>query len=243
MLVLLLSFLFGVFWGLYIKNSLIFFAFSIILGIISYRYNKKRLFLIFTLIRIVGFLYMSSKEVRNNLPEEFKVNSNFKIISLKQIGEYNDFYLAKDKLGRNIRLYVSKELEDLKYGDYVLVEGDFTKAETSGNEYEFDYRNYLKQKDIIGFVFANKVEKLENKQNLKTSLLEKILKLRKSAEEIIGNLYEEKIANFLKAMLLGDTSNLDEEISLSFEKSNLSHIIAISRNAYKLCDSTIRKHI
>ena len=44
-------------------------------------------------------------------------------------------------------------------------------------------------------------------------------------------------------MLLGDTSTLEEEISLNFEKSNLSHIIAISRNAHKLHNNSFEENI
>ena len=243
MLVVLVSFLFGIFWGLYIKNSLIFLVFLIILGIILYKNNKKSLFLIFALMMTIGFLYVSSKEIKNNVPLEFKVKNNFIIVSLRQTGEYTDFYIAKDKLGRNIRLYVSKELGNLEYGDYVFIEGDFVKAETAGNEYEFDYRQYLKQKDVVGLVFTDKVEKIGKKQDLKTKLIKNILEIRKKSEESLDKFYEEKICNFLKAMLLGDTSTLEEEISLNFEKSNLSHIIAISRNAHKLHNNSFEEII
>ena len=230
MLVTLISFLFGIFWGLYIKNSLFFLCFLVILGVILYIKDKKRLFFIFALISSIALLYINQYETKfEAIQEEFQIKGNFFIASLKKEGEYKDYYIAKDNINRKVKLYVSKNIKTLEYGDYVYVEGNFTKAETSRNEYEFDYRQYLKQNKIYGMVFVDKFEiKNIEKATIRIKAMKIILELKNNAEKFLDKKYTNETSNFLKALLFGNTSNLDEEIKEQFRKSNLSHIIAIS---------------
>lgn len=60
--IVLISFLFGLYWGRYLKNICSFFIVLGSIGVILYLQNKKRLIFIFITISILAFMYMNYLE-------------------------------------------------------------------------------------------------------------------------------------------------------------------------------------
>lgn len=103
--------------------------------------------------------------------------------------------------GTNLIVYLQKS-EKLEYGDKVKINGTFERAKTARNYKEFDYREYLKSKNIFGVVdvehseiikqnnlniFKIGINNLRNqiKDNLSTILGEEAsLTIRNSSSEI-----------------------------------------------------------
>lgn len=88
----------------------------------------------------------------------------------------------------------------------------------------FDYGRYLREKKISGIVKLNKIEVLKKEKDFKYYLFNQKEKLF----VILEKNYSNEQAGFLKAILLGQTSSLDENIKENFKKANVSHILAIS---------------
>ena len=221
--IVLISFLFGLYWGRYLKNICSFFIVLGSIGVILYLQNKKRLIFIFITISIFAFMYMNYLEKSyDKIPENAEIEIQAEIVSLKIKGEYKDKYIVKSKYGKKFYLYVNLK-EKFDYGDIVEVKGNFSKVNKATNEYCFDYREFLKQKKIDGNIMASKVNLLR-----KNSMLCKISKVKIKLNKYIDENYSDTASGFLKTLLLGETNEIEKEIKEDFTKANISHILAIS---------------
>lgn len=221
--IVLISFLFGLYWGRYLKNICSFFIVLGSIGVILYLQNKKRLIFIFITISILAFMYMNYLEKSyDKMPENVEIEIQAEIVSLKIKGEYKDKYIVKSKYGKRFYLYVNTKKE-FDYGDIVEVKGIFSKVNKATNEYCFDYREFLKQKKIDGNIMANKVNLLR-----KNSMLCKISNAKIKLNNYIDENYSDTASGFLKTLLLGETNEIEKEIKEDFTKANISHILAIS---------------
>ena len=164
-------------------------------------------------------------------PEETELNAIAKIVSMKKEKSRSNSYTVKiiqsnieKSKNTKIIIYTSKQI-DLKYGDVIQILGDFSKAEVARNYKGFSYRNYLKQSKIYGSMYASNVKVLEHK----SSVIEKIYILKNKFYQTLENIYDdENTIAFLKGILLGDSSDLDDEIEDNFKDSSMSHVLAIS---------------
>ncbi len=221
--IVLISFLFGLYWGRYLKNICSFFIVLGSIGVILYLQNKKRLIFIFITISILAFMYMSYFEKSyDKMQENAEIEIQAEIVSLKIKGEYKDKYIVKSKYGKKFYLYVNTKKE-FDYGDIVEVKGIFSKVNKATNEYCFDYREFLKQKKIDGNIMASKVNLLR-----KNSMLCKISNAKIKLNNYIDENYSDIASGFLKTLLLGETNEIEKEIKEDFTKANISHILAIS---------------
>lgn len=147
-----------------------------------------------------------------------------KIVSNKETGNYYDKYIGRVK-GKKLKILIYvKSDEELEYGDIIYCKGELKKPNTARNEGGFDYAEYLKQKRIIGIYTIDSYEKVGTEK----SILYYVSRVRKAALNRIENLYSAEESGFLKAILIGQTSELDSNIKENFRLSNLSHVLAIS---------------
>lgn len=163
-------------------------------------------------------------------PEECDFTAVAKVVSLKTEKERSNSYTVKilqsdleKTKNTKIILYTGKN-SDLKYGDIVRLSGTFSKGDVARNYKGFSYRNYLKQSKIYGSMYVKEPQILGHEN----SLLEKIFTLKTKLYDVLTNLYDENTNAFLRGILLGDSSNLDDEIKENFKNSSMSHVLAIS---------------
>lgn len=168
----------GIIWGLYLKISIV--PIFLIFGGITYIFiqNKKRniiipllLFIIFGIISNIQIKYLEERHM--NLYKDIKeVEIVGTIISERKETEYRAGYIIKiETINNNIKfkksnllIYVKKN-EYLDYGDKVILKGNYERAKESTNYKGFNYREYLKQKNIYGIVKVSKIQIVE-KDNL-----------------------------------------------------------------------------
>ena len=84
-------------------------------------------------------------------------------------------------------IYVPKT-QKLQYGDEIVLTGAYEKAKTARNYKEFDYREYLKAKNVYGTVNSEKI-KLIKKSNLNyvsMSIYNLRAKIKSNLNEILG---------------------------------------------------------
>ena len=96
--------------------------------------------------------------------------------------------------GTNLIIYTSKK-QDFKYGDMILLNGTFEKANEATNYKAFDYREYLKTKNVYGIVNAEDETKVLKEKNLNLALIlinNIKTKIKSNLKEILGE--EAKIA-------------------------------------------------
>ena len=92
----------------------------------------------------------------------------------------------------------------------------------------FDYKEYLKTKNIYGIVTTNVSQIKVEKENNINAILKLTNTMANKIEEKANELLNEKEANVLTGILIGRKENLDKDVQNVFRKSSLSHMLAVS---------------
>lgn len=120
--------------------------------------------------KVIGTIISEGKETT------YKRNYNIQVESINSNKKFK---------GTNLIIYIPKTKE-LEYGDKITLEGIYEKADTARNYKEFDYREYLKSKNIYGIINVADV-KVIKKDNLNFLLLA-INNLRKKIKSNLGSI-------------------------------------------------------
>lgn len=251
--IVVIGYIIGIIWGLYLKISIVPFCFLLVIFYIIIRlpYNKKK-FRIFSIKRyfryiklivkmnVILIIIISSlisniiiKFYNNKYENLYKDIENIEItgiiVSNKIEKEYYDRYKIKVNEGKfkNTYLYInvtSKEI--LEYGDKIAVKGEFIEPAKARNYKGFNYKQYLKTLKIYGTVKITNIKILEkNKANIIKQISNKIfLKIKDN----IKNTYSEKMSKIILGIMLGYTDEIDDETKQDFSNSNISHVLAVS---------------
>ena len=182
------------------------------------------------LIIISSIISNSIVLIQNNKYEKIYKNSEGREIKIngKIVEILNEKYKVKiiSKKYKSIYIYLQSK-EKLEFGDEVSIYGKYELPNQARNYKGFDYREYLKTLKIIGTVKANKVTII--KKNSINCFFTIIYKLKICFSKKVNNMKLSKDEkSILKGILLGDKSEIDEEIITDFSDSNISHILAIS---------------
>lgn len=162
------------------------------------------------------------------------------IVSNAEEKEYKKIYKARvisvndlKKNYENTYLYISvknnladKDDAKLKYGQELIIKGNFIEPEIRRNYKGFDYKDYLKTLKVYGTVELQNVEILNEKAiNCVFMWMNNLeIKIKNNAKKYFKN---EELSVFL-GIILGDKSNISKDIIEDFSNSNISHILAVS---------------
>ena len=117
----------------------------------------------------------------------------------------------------------------MKYGDRILFVGKVNEVKTQGNPNEFDYKRFLINRGITGqtFIQSNRFKVIDTQNGNK--LFETAYKFRtKLASVYKNNRIGGREFAVLKALTLGDKSEIDTETKQSYSYSGATHILSVS---------------
>lgn len=100
------------------------------------------------------------------------------------------------------------------------------KLEAPENYGEFDYVSYLAKNEIFSTMFFPKIEKVATGKGNRLKLL--LSGIKSAFEENIDRVLPEPHAAFLKGLTLGERESLPEELVENFNRTGVTHIIALS---------------
>lgn len=132
-------------------------------------------------IQIVGVVITDRKETT------YKASYTVEVEEL-HILQNNKNHSSRKFKGTNLIIYTSKD-NNLEYGDKVILNGTFERAKSATNYKAFDYREYLKIKNIYGIVNVEGEVKLLEKNKLNPVLISinNIRnKIKSNLKEILG---------------------------------------------------------
>lgn len=201
---------------LIIKPSVIFILiiFSIFSNIIITIKEKKyeKIYQKEEYISLVGIIEDEAQEKEYYYQYQVKVLKSDTIKELEK--EHLYIQIKKDKF------------QEFQYGDKIQIQGKYNKPKQQSNYGGFDYKEYLKTKKIVGIVETKKIKILKCKSKITFIGLSKTLS--RNIKKNIDKVFEKETASIIKGLLLGDVSDIDENIKEDFRTSNMSHILAIS---------------
>lgn len=156
-------------------------------------------FTIFAISSNIQILYLENKH--ENLYKDLEeVQIICTVVSDKKETDYKNSYEIKVESlnhetkykGTGLILYVPKTT-NLQYGDKISINGNYEEAQSATNYKAFDYREYLKEKNIYGIVSSKNVKVI--KQDNLSSIL------------ILFNNLKQKIKSNLKESI-GEEANI-----------------------------------
>lgn len=255
--VAVIGYIIGIIMGLYFKNSIVLFyiPFLITTAIIKvikkntirkrkhhiifsfsryFRYiklilNSKVLvtILIFSIISntIVLFKELKFDNIQKNLEDVEMVGI---IKELKKETNYNNIYKVK-VINKNIFLYASIDKKfNFTYGDYVIIKGKFEKPQVARNYGGFDYSQYLKTLNIYGTVKVTSIKWIQPKTNGIIEIEKNLNELKNIIKNRAKKILNKDDYSIYLGLILGDTSEIEENIKEQFRDSNMAHILAVS---------------
>lgn len=241
----------GILIGLYLKISIVFYiCFFILITYFIFIFILKKSstkFIIYFGILIFGIFYISSLESNyNNIYEkiegekiikaviisepeddEYKYSYTIKIESIKNIDNTNNIeYL--NCIGKKLILDIKKKyLKNFpEFGDKVILKGNIEIPNISRNYKGFDYRQYLKTKKIYGIVQAENINKV--KENCVNVIDKFVNYVQNNIKDLLKQILTKDELSLCIGILIGDRTNISEEIENNFKKSNLTHMLAVS---------------
>lgn len=252
-LVILIGYIIGIIWGLYISKSIVLFYIILLLiyYIINFKYKKSK-FKIFSIKRYFRYLKLIIKinvimtiiissfisnlivNYSNNKYENLYKNSETIelegiIVNNKIKKTYSNRYKMKviTKEFKNTYLYINTDKNiELEYGDKIRLYGNFQETQTSRNYNGFNYKEYLKTLKIYGTI---NIEKIDIKEKRCANILLQIsndifLKIKNNIEST----YSSETQGIILGVMLGNTESIDEDTKEQFSESNISHVLAVS---------------
>lgn len=196
--------------------------------------NKKVIILIILSSLISNFIVIEKNKKYDELYKNIeKVEITGIIVSDKDEKEYKNVYnievisVNNSKNFKNTNLYINVDKKiNLSYGDLVNIKGKFKNPDSQRNYGGFDYKEYLKTKNIYGTVNVNNIKTIDkNKGNI---IFTKIYEIREKIKNEAKKFLKQEEYSIFLGLILGDTSNIDDQIQENFQNSNMSHILAIS---------------
>lgn len=113
----------------------------------------------------------------------------------------------------------------LRIGERIRVKGRLERPGGPGNPGEFDLVGYYHAIGIEGRFFAEEMERLCEGYS---PCLDGIYRIKCRAGQILDRIYPQRDSGILKAMILGEKTELAEDIKKLYQSSGISHLLAIS---------------
>ena len=143
--------------------------------------------------------------------------------SLKQYTEIG----KKQQVGlqdMGILCYIEKGKEPC-LGSYVLVKGTFSSFLSARNPGGFNQEIYYRIQNIG---FSMKKTEILTVSKTYSKYYETLYQVRRYMESVFEKTMSDKDASIMKAMILGNKAELDKESKQLYQRSGISHILAIS---------------
>ena len=130
--------------------------------------------------------------------------------------------------GKRFYLYTKNDEKELEYGDLIEINGEYTDPSKARNYKGFDYSEYLKTKKIYGSIKADRNQVKIIEKNKLNSILILSNKIRNCIVDKSSDLLPEETSSLLVGILIGDKTEISEDIIENFKISNLSHMLSVS---------------
>ena len=131
----------------------------------------------------------------------------------------------------NILLRWKQNLPFLQKGDRIISSGTLTAADGERNPGEFNYRSYLRRKNIAGLFYVSKKDTINIIEKNNQFILTKFL--FDHPREKISEIFEDFISHFenialLKGLILGMRGEINPETRIDFADAGVIHVLAVS---------------
>ncbi len=174
---------------------------------------KKYVIILFLILTLLLRSYFVIKDYKNIPKEEYKIVKGI-ITNIKKNNGITVVDIKSDKKYR-VTIY-----DDVNYnlGDKVKVDSVFTIAYNNTVFNLFNYRKYLLSKNIKMVASNPKITLIKKNKNI----------FYKIKNEILRHINKYESSAYLKVFVMGDTSDIKEDLFNSYKNIGISHLFSIS---------------
>lgn len=170
--------------------------------------------IIFFILIIVGLILVNLwiKEVKYN-------NIDYGAISMEAVVtkiDNNKVTIKSDTL----KYIFYMKINDLEVGDVIYIEGLLTQGDINHNDYLFNYREYLKYNNIKGVIKEFNYSKIDHRFTFNS--------INSLCQMYFNSYFEGQTKGYLEALVIGNKTNMDEEIMNDIQNVGISHLFVIS---------------
>jgi len=116
----------------------------------------------------------------------------------------------------------------LENGNKVKLVGTISRGRERRNLFEFDYQKYLENNGVCGLFTVYETSDIKIVSGEKYIFKQFILNIRRYLDDKITLLHDKNTAALLKGLLIGDRSEITDDINTDFINSGVMHVVAIS---------------
>ena len=151
----------------------------------------------------------------------YRININKKINIETITGQIINKKILEDEIELEIKgkeKVIIKTKENYNLGDTLELKGKIELPNKNTIPNLFNYKNYLKSKNINITIKPTSIKLLKQNKKIKYKI----------KENIINYIEKYKTKEYLKTFILGDNSNLEKNILTSYQTNGISHLFAVS---------------
>lgn len=239
----------GIIMGLYLKISIVFLLcfFTLTILLICSVFHKKNLIIFFIIILCghfsIQFLDRSYEKEYQFFKEgkEYEIEGvivsepieeEYKIVCEVEIRQINGDTIHSGKRWLlNVKKKKDNQLqhhdEQIQFGDLIAFNGSIEIPSKARNNMGFDYQKYLKVQKIYGtLVVKNQIQIAKKNQS---SVIARVLyNVKQDIRERIYFFLPQGIRELCLGILIGNRKEISQDVINEFNKSNLSHMLAVS---------------
>ena len=194
---------------------------------------KKRAF-VFVLALCLGAFMMNLASRTPSVAPARGVALRGTVDSLPRVGEKNirvrltDVTIDGERVPGRVMAYLYDVDEAPGYGDRVTAFANTWIPSAPKNPGAFDYTAWMRrQRAVLGAnISRNKILDVAPRRGF--SLMALSLRARERIGGIIENIFPEDVQGIVRALVLGDRSELDEEEYEAYRRSGVAHLLALS---------------
>lgn len=108
----------------------------------------------------------------------------------------------------------------IDYGDIIEVSGKPLTADSNRVKNGFNYKEYLKNSRVFGTILASEIKVVDKKFNLGI--------VKNYFEKYLEKYFSEESKIFLRAMIIGDLDDIDEQFEDAIMNNGILHLFAVS---------------
>jgi competence protein ComEC len=123
---------------------------------------------------------------------------------------------------------LNKTYDLLRPGNTIALTGNYSRGREQRNPGEFDYAEMMREQGIGGVLHVKNTARVYILDGRKDVVASLIFLLRKSIDERIDKLFDAQSAGLAKGLLLGDKTEISDEMQTSFINAGVAHVLAVS---------------
>jgi competence protein ComEC len=126
-----------------------------------------------------------------------------------------------------LRVTLDGDPVDMNIGDYTCFNARIQPFRNFQNPGGFDYRRHMAFEGIYGSVYVSGSD-IEHRPSSRSGLMQGVYRLRKSISRTLDNIGEADDRAVLKALIIGERSDISDAVTENFSKAGVSHLLSIS---------------